>query len=181
MDGLSSTVQVDGVAEALKALNRCLPELKRQVVKDIRAAGAPAVESVRKLIPAAAPLSGWAAHSWRSDTSGAQLGYYDPASVRNGVKVQFRGSKVRGAQNPDVIPLLRLRMVDPAGVIFDMGGRRSSGKNDKGRRFLGVLQQRGGSPSRFMWPGAERALPAVSRQVEEAVDGMIKVINTELR
>lgn len=178
MDGISTRVEVDGVAETLKVLNRVLPELKRQTVRNIRAAGQPAIEAVRQLIPTASPLSGWAQYNWTTPR-GYNIGSYNAAKARAGVKVQFRGSKVRGAADPNTIPLLRLRQTDAAGAAYDMAGRISSGKGPNGRQFIQVLTSRDGHPSRTMWPGAERAMPVVTRQVEAAVDDMMKTINKE--
>jgi hypothetical protein len=88
---------------------------------------------------------------------------------------------VRGARDPNNIPLLTLRQKNAAGAIYDMAGRRSSGSTDAGRVFIRVLNQRGGPASRTMWPGAEEAMPVVVRQVEAAIDDMMVVLNEELR
>lgn len=171
MDGISTAIKVDGVAETIKALGRVDPELKKQVVKNMKAAGAPTEEAARSLLPNARPLSGWDA--WK--------GGYDVAAVRKGIRVAFRGSKVRGAHDPDKIPLLTLRQKNAGGAIFDMAGRRSSGSTPQGQVFVRMLNARGGPASRYMWPGAEKAMPVVVRQVEQAIDDMMDTINKEVR
>jgi len=171
VDGISTAIEVDGVAETIKALGRVDPELKKQIVKNLKAAASPVEESARALVPTARPLSGW--EGWK--------GGYDPVAIRRGIRVAFRGSKVRGARDPDKIPLLTLRQKNAAGAIYDMAGRRSSGNTDQGRVFIRMLNARGGPASRYMWPGAEAAMPAVVRQVEVAINDMMEVINTEIR
>jgi len=122
-------------------------------------------------VPNARPLSGW--QGWK--------GGYDVAAVRKGIRVAFRGSKVRGAHDPDKIPLLTLRQKNAGGAIYDMAGRRSSGETEQGQQFIKMLNARGGPASRYMWPGAEKAMPVVVGQVEVAINDMMDVINTELR
>lgn len=168
---VSSSLEVNGVADAIKVLNTANPELKKQTVKNLKAAARPVEESARRLVPEVRPLSGWV--GWK--------GGFDPKAVRRGIKVAFRGSKVRGARNPDLIPLLTLRQKNPAGAIYDMAGRRSSGSDAAGRQFIAMLNQRGGPASRTMWPGAEAAMPVVIRQVEEAISDMTAVLNKELK
>jgi len=168
---VSSSIEVNGVADAIKVLNSVNPELKKQVVKNMKAAAQPVEESARRLVPAVRPLSGWV--GWK--------GGFDPKAVRRGIKVAFRAGKVRGARDPNNIPLLTLRQKNAAGAIYDMAGRRSNGKTDAGRQFISVLNQRGGPASRTMWPGAEDAMPVVVRQVEAAIDDMMVVLNKELR
>ena len=127
MDGISTAIEVDGVAETIKALGRVDPELKKQIVKNLKAAATPTEESARSLVPNARPLSGW--QGWK--------GGYDVAAVRKGIRVAFRGSKVRGAHDPDKIPLLTLRQKNAGGAIYDMAGRRSSGEQSRGSNLLG--------------------------------------------
>lgn len=167
---VSTSIEVSGVADAIKLLGRINPELKRETVKSMKAAAAPVEESARRLVPDVRPLSGWT--SWK--------GGFDPVKVRRSIKVAFRGSKVRDARDPNKIPLLTLRQKNAAGAIYDMAGRRSSGSNDAGRVFIRELTRRGGPASRTMWPGAEDAMPRVVKQVEAAIADMADTLNREL-
>ena len=168
---VSSSIEVNGVADAIKILQRVNPELKKQTVKSMKAAAAPVEEAARRLVPDVRPLSGWT--SWK--------GGFDPVKVRRAIKVAFRGTKVRDSRDPNKIPLLTLRQKNAAGAIYDMAGRRSSGSTDAGRVFIRELTNRGGPASRTMWPGAEAGMPAVVKQVEEAIDDMMVALNKELK
>lgn len=163
-------MEIDGAAAAIKTLGKVDPELRKAVIKSLKTAAQPMEESARRLLPATRPLSNW--EKWR--------GGYDPKKVARSIKVAFRGSKVKGARDPDKIPLLTLRQKDAAGAIYDMAGRRSTGNTPQGQAFIRNLNRQGPA-SRYMWPGAEAAMPLVIRQVEEAVDDMIKIIEKELR
>jgi hypothetical protein len=175
-NGVSATMEVDGVAEVLRALGRVDPELRKATVKNMKAAGEPMAAAARSLLPPATPLSNWG--NWTTP-KGRVIGPYDASKARRGVKVAYRGSKVRGSDK-NVIPLLTLRQTDATGVIVDMAGRRSGGNSPQGAAFIRGLN-RNGVASRTMWPAAERHMTDVHRAVEDAINDMSDKINEELR
>ena len=176
MDGVSASLQVEGVAEVLRALGKVNPELKKATVKAMKQAGDPMVNEARSLLPTASPLSNWG--NWTTP-KGRVIGPYDPAKARRGVRVAYRGSKVRGSDK-NVIPLLTLRQLDAAGTIFDMAGRASNGTSPQGRAFIEQLRSYGVA-SRAMWPAAERNMPEVVAAVEVAINDMSAQIEEMMR
>ena len=173
---ISASLQVEGVAEVLKALAKVNPELRKATVKNIKAAGEPMAREARGLFPQQSPLSNWG--NWTTPT-GRVIGPYDPKKVNRGVRVAYRGSKVRGSDSNN-IPLLTLRQTDAAGAIVDMAGRRSNGKTPQGRAFIDQLRSFGVA-SRAMWPAAERTMPEVTRAVEAAINDMSRQIEEMIR
>lgn len=172
-ENLDVALEYNGLAATLKSLRRVDPELRRQTVREMKAAAKPMQSTARALFPQTAPLSGWG--NWR--------GGYDVGRVRTGVKVTFKGTQVK---SKDVIPLLTLRQVTAAGVIYDMSGRakgkgRGSENKKRGRIMIEKLNDDFGKASRAMWPAAEKHLPGVRRAVQQATDKMSDTINRELR
>lgn len=173
MAELDARLEVKGLAEALKTLQKLDPELRKEVVKGMKQAASPLESAARSLIPDASPLTNW----------GTWLGGYDTAAVRKGIKVAFRGGKVKG-QAGDVFPLLTLRQTNAAGVIYDAAGRSFPGRNSegaqRGRAMVDKLA-RSGNASRSMWPAVERHMPQVQATLEDVIGTVTARINTELK
>ena len=93
-DNLNVALEYNGLAVTLKNLRRVDPELRKEVVREMKKAAKPMQATARALFPAAEPLRNWG--NWR--------GGYDVSRVRSGVKVSFKGTRAR---DRDVIPLLR--------------------------------------------------------------------------
>lgn len=171
-ENISVAVEYNGLAATFKALRHVDPELRKQTMREMKKAAVPMVATARSLFPTASPLRNWG--NWR--------GGYDVSRVRSGVKVSFKGTRAR---DRDVIPLLTMRQVNPAGVIYDMAGRaggkgRRSEGAERGRQMIGKLN-RSAFPSRAMWPAAEKHLPRVQADVVKAIEAMTDQINKELR
>ena len=117
MDGVSAHLEVDGVAEVLRALGKVNPELKKATVKAMKAAGDPMVQEARSLFPSATPLSNWG--NWTTP-KGRVIGPYNPSKVKRGVKVAYRGSKVKGSDKNQflVVQVLSFHPELPVSVFF---------------------------------------------------------------
>jgi hypothetical protein len=176
VDGVSAHLEVDGVAEVLRALGKVDPELRKATVKAMKVAGDPMAQEARSLFPASSPLSNWG--NWTTP-NGRVIGPYNPAKVKRGVKIAYRGSKVKGSDK-DTIPLLTMRQTDAAGAIVDMAGRRSNGRTAQGRAFIEQLRSHGVA-SRAMWPAAERNMGRVTAAVEAAINDMAAKIEQDMR
>jgi len=164
---VSAGLEVEGVAEVLRALGKVDPELRKATINNMKKAGEPMAQDARSLFPSASPLSNWG--NWTTP-KGRVIGPYNPAKVKRGVKIAYRGSKVRGSDK-NTIPLLTMRQTDAAGAIVDMAGRRSAGNSPQGRAFIRGLN-RDGIASRAMWPAAERNMDRVTAAVEDAINEM---------
>jgi hypothetical protein len=180
---VDTRIEVTGLAEALKTLQKIDPELRKEVIKGMKTAAAPLEAAARSLIPDARPLTNW--YGWQQTrTGGKGPGPWDPSAARKGIKVAFRGGKVRGVAG-DVFPLLTLRQTNAAGAIFDIAGRaggtgkRSEGK-ERGQAMADKLN-RSGPTSRSMWPAVERNMPAIMGSLEGVVDTVSQRITKELR
>ena len=166
------TLEVTGVAEALKALAQADPELRKAVIKDMKQAAKPLEAAARALVPSGKVLTNW--YGWRDG--------WDSATARKGIKVAFRGGKVRG-KSADHFPLLSLRQTDPGGAIYDIAGRTFPGKRSEGAaRGAAMVSKLNtyGTASRTLWPAVERNFGDVEAALLEAIDTMSDVINREI-
>lgn len=160
--------QVVGYREAVRDLKKVDPQLQRDLNKTMRRAAAPLVEGVRRRLPQSAPMSGW--------TSGRYA--YDASIARRGVKAQVGG---RASTRRSVWPLLAVTQKDAGGSVFDIAGRRSAGNSPQGQAFIRTLNNRYGRASRSMWPGVEKNMEAVQKEVLAAIDDTAKTINRSLK
>ena len=166
-------LQVTGVAEALKTLAKADPELRKAVIKDMKAAAQPLEAAARALVPAR-PLTNWG--NWEYQRTGhAGPGRFVQSKAQKGIKVAFRAGKVKG-KSGDHFPLLSLRQTDGPGAIYEMAGRaggagKRSENEARGHMMISKLDSFA-SPSRTLWPTAEKNMPVVEKALLEAIDRM---------
>ena len=174
MAELDHRLEVVGVAEALKSLAKADPELRKAVIKDMKAAASPLESAARALVPAR-PLTNW--YGWPRGE-----GDWNQSKAQKGIKVAFRGGGVRG-KDKTTFPLLTLRQTNAQGAIFEMAGRRFPGKRsegaERGAQMVAKLDTFG-SASRTLWPTVERNMPLVEKNLEEAIATMSDVITKEI-
>ena len=168
--------EAQGLADAIKTLGKVDPELKKQLVKEMKTAADPLVALARSLVPDATPLSGWG--NWK--------GGWNTAKVRRGIKVSQRNTAQRGTggKREETIRLLALISSSAPGAIYDMAGRaggggRGSENADRGRAMIEKLDEIDRS-SRTLWPAAERKLGDVQKAVRDAIEEMEQTLQKEL-
>ena len=152
-----------GVADAVKALRRVDPELRKQFPRDVKQITRPIVTEAQNSYPEEY-LSGMT-RAWAP--RGRPVMPYDQRKARSGV--QTKVDTRRGAH-----AVIAVTQRDAAASIIDMAGKRSSNP-------LGTALDRFGQPSRVMWPAAERNLPAVERELSDAVTAVMRRTSEELR
>ena len=172
MAGVDTRIEVNGLAEALKTLQKVDPELRKETIKGMKQAASPLEAAARSLIPDARPLTNW--YGWR--------GGWDTTKAKRGIKVAFRGGRVKG-QAGDVFPLLTLRQTDGAGAIFDIAGRSFPGRGSeggpRGAAMIAKLDETRRA-SRSMWPAMEREMPVVMKALGDVIETVSKRISKEL-
>lgn len=186
-----SVSDIRNLQRALKAID---PKLRTQLLREAKEPAKPVQAAVKNAIPSVAPLSGMnqGRLSWQGSVD-AKGRSYSPKDV----KIQFRTSMSGKSLTTS---LVRVRVASPAVVVADMAGK--SGKYfDKGYRGSGftreypykggtrrhrvngqgraMVRNLGGTPSRFVWPAAERSIPAARDAVDRVISKFAKMVSRE--
>jgi hypothetical protein len=191
-------VQIEGVKEALAALNDIDKKYRRQVTKRIKAAGDQIIQEARSMVSYydnsegnGAPLSGMVRGSliqgreitWRTDQ--VQKGF----KVRVGVRptreryVNFNRSDEYGNKYTEQVPfgalpyrLMVIQQADAAGAIYDHAGR-----NKQSGFFVQNLNAEVGPQPRAIDKAVENNRPAVVEKVEDVLKDVERMTNRQLR
>jgi len=176
---LTASMEVKGLKESLKIINKVDKKLRLEIGRDIKRIGEKTVvAAINELIPPGAPMSGME-HRKRT-------GWYNSKNKGVKVKTNTRGARRRniakGAQY-ETIAVITVGTTGAALAMMDMAGKRSSaGEGPRARpNFVPLLNERlGRGPSRFMWAGGEKAIPDFQRELGPVIDRVIYRSNQEL-
>lgn len=184
------SIEVQGLKENLRLLQRVNPALSREIRNDFRALAKPAVEEIERTKPRGEGLPRGFQHAGRTG-----------ANTVKKVKINFNTRRARnrnlaqGAQY-ETLGTIRIQTADAATAIADMAGKvgnvQTSGRsrayparpqghllNGQGAFMIRKLNSIG-SPSRFMWPGAERGLNETEQEFVKIARRVEDEINKEL-
>ena len=176
---LTASMEIEGLKESLKIINKVDKKLRLEIGRDIKRIGEKTVvAAINELIPPGAPMSGME-HRKRT-------GWYNSKNKGIKVKTNTRGARRRniakGAQY-ETIAVITVGTTGAALAMMDMAGKRSSaGEGPRARpNFVPLLNERlGRGPSRFMWAGGEKAIPDFQRELGPVIDRVIYRSNQEL-
>jgi hypothetical protein len=159
------TVELEGVKETLKALQRLDPELRKEFNRNARTIAKPAMDAAKAKYTTL-PLSGFR-RRWQS--RGRDLSPKTIGRFRSGVTFRVDTSKKRES-------VFVIRQTNALAEITDMAGRRTPGNPlDRSLRLAGW-----GSPSRVMWPAVESKVSEIQGALSELVAAASETINREL-
>lgn len=168
---MSATIQmleVSGLKEALKEINKLDKKLRREITKDFEKAASPMVDAMRADVPLTPPLSGFA------NKSRTQWKKNEPKNIKVKIDTRKPRRQTPGAQY-EPVGVVKIRATTAGMNIFDMAGK-NGGKTAQGEALIRALQARYGNPSRIMWPNAERK----SQEVETNIEQVVKKVQTEM-
>ena len=176
---LTASMEIEGLKESLKIINKVDKKLRLEIGRDIKRIGEKTVvAAINELIPPGAPMSGME-HRKRT-------GWYNSKNKGVKVKTNTRGARKRniakGAQY-ETIAVITVGTTGAALAMMDMAGKRSSaGEGPRARpNVVPLLNERlGRGPSRFMWAGGEKAIPDFQRELGPVIDRVIYRSNQEL-
>lgn len=164
------------VRELHRRLDAIDPALKKAMVKDAKLAAKPLQTGIKTAIPTVSPLSGF--------NNSGRLGYGVGKPAKS-VTVSYRTGRSKISA---ITSLLSVKVNSPAVALMDYAGRKPRGAvrqvtrpyaykgttrqhrvNGQGEAMIDRLNQVRRA-SRFAWPAAERALPAIQAQVKGILD-----------
>ena len=165
---VSAKIEVYGIKDALKELNKIDPTLRKQITKDAKAVAKPVVSDAQSKYPPTI-LSGMK-YSWTQKSK--QKFPYDQGKARKGVTVKVD----TGKKNVGTIVIIQK---DPAAAIIDMAGKKG-GTSAQSDRFISALTMMFGMPSRVMWPAYDSNADAVNKNMVELVEQVMSAVGRKM-
>ena len=176
---LTASMEIRGLKESLKIINKVDKKLRLEIGRDIKRIGEQTVAAaINQLIPPGAPMSGME-HRKRT-------GWLNSKNKGIKVKTNTRGARKRnitkGARY-ETLAVITVQTTGGALAMMDMAGKNPGANEGRNARpnFVPLLNERlGRSPSRFMWAGGKDAIPDFQRQLKPTIDRAIYRSNQEL-
>lgn len=165
---MTASVKLDtyGLQQALKAMQKIDPAARRALLKEIKTAAEPLVNTINDRIPSSAPMSGM-----RND---GRTGWSNVKKVQ--VSLNTRKPR-RSVERPgsEFVSVVRIITKGAPVAIADMAGKAGGTKSrrppeNQRPNFATVLSGRIGAPSRFMWRNIEEAQRAAERAMKPIID-----------
>jgi hypothetical protein len=179
---LTASMEIEGLKESLKIINKVDKKLRLEIGRDIKRIGEKTVvAAIKEMLPSGAPMSGM--------ENAKRTGWYNSKNKGVKVKTNTRGARRRNISQGakyETIAVITVGTTGAALAMMDMAGKgpnRTRNTNPKLARpnFVQVLNERlGHGPSRFMWPGGEKAIPDFQRELGPTIDRVIYRSNQEL-
>lgn len=157
---VDTKIELVGVEDAIKALRRIDPELRKQFNRDAREIAKPAVDQAKTDYPVI-PLSGFA-RKWK------EILPWDINRVRRSVRVKIDTSR----KSTNVI---YLQQADRGAAVFESAGRKSPNALSEALGPLGAFQ------TRVLGPALAKQEGAVERGFEKLARDTMATVQKELR
>jgi len=164
--GIETTVQVVGIKDALKTLNKIDKSLRREITRDYKMIVQNVVDDAYQAIPLKEPLSGWS-RKWAPK----QYEIF-PWSNNNQVKAMINTKKVKeyAGQNVNLATFV-VKWLNPDAGLFDFLTDSIMGSR---------LNAKFGQPSRVMWKAWERNKDDVNQRMTDLVKRVMDKTSKEL-
>ena len=172
-----ATSQVYGVRETLAEIKNIDKALYFESIKQIKDATKPLQGAIAMEFGQGSPLSGME-HRGRT-------GWKTPK-----ITAKFGGRKDKTVDSWGLVKIIvssaSAQIVDLAGNVSTSGQTRSYDWKGKKRshsingQARGMINNLGGSPSRYIWPTAEAFAPMTNRAVLKAIENVSKIVNKNL-
>lgn len=170
-------VGIIGLEGTQRALKNMAPDLAKVLDTELKQAVAPVIADAKRLIPSDSPMSGWRTTAAKNGRSRGGAGWpaWDSSRAKGGIV--WRKGKPKGSNSPRIGRVAySLQSKDAAAAIFEIAGRRSTGKQgmshnpNAGRRFIDTLNQRHGTASRALWESWDRHRSGTNRDIVAAIN-----------
>lgn len=201
------SVEVVGLKEALKELNRFDKKLRRQITRDYKAITKPIEQDAKaelNRIGDKPPLSGWG-RSWNPAKTRKPFGGkkvrdiwskveaeerrqqaiasggvfpWDTDAAKRMVKAKINTKQPREfAGKLQNLQIFTLSWLGAANEIFEMAGRESAGKTPQGKDMIAALNSRWGQPGRVLWKSYEKNKEVVDKEMRDLVQRVMAAVN----
>jgi hypothetical protein len=202
-----ASVEVVGLKEALKELNRFNKKLRRQITRDYKQITKPIEQDAKaelNRIGDKPPLSGWG-RAWNPAKKRAPFGGrkikdvwakveaeerrqqaiatggvfpWDTDAAKRMVKAKINTKQPREfAGKMQNLQIFTLSWLGAANEVFEMAGRESSGKTEQGKQMIQALNARWGQPGRVLWKAYDKNRDVVDKEMRALVERVMAAVN----
>jgi hypothetical protein len=177
----SASLEIVGVKEALRQLNKMDKVARRQLTKDYAQIVSPIIAEARELTPAKAPLSGMA-YQWkgRGAKQTRPIFPYNAGKSDRAIKPFVSGKKPRQFGNyVSDLATFGVRWSSSDAIVIEMSGR---GKvpTAKGKQMVQDLSQRYGQPGRFLWRAYLKHEHTVEQEVAKLIKDLMRKVQGDI-
>jgi hypothetical protein len=165
---VSTKIEVVGLKEALKTLNKIDKSLRREITKDYKKIVQPVIDDANKLVPSNVPLSGMA-RNWSTRSGFKMLPWIPGMKQKIAAKINTRNIKEYGG-NKSNVGTFAIQWQGATGTMFDMSMAGALGR---------ALSERYGDRSRVMWKAYEQRENDVMSEMEQLVKRVMSEANRE--
>lgn len=158
------------VRELTKQLQAIEPELRKQLIKDLKAVAKPVQAAIVARIPNNPPLRGMR-HNGRTSWDNSQ-NYKGRRVPAKSVTVKFRSG---GSRRAGITSLLSVQAMSPVVSMIDQA---RVGRSPQG---IAMIRGIGMKASRYVWPAAEQALPQAEAAAQRILNEASQKISRGLR
>ncbi len=176
---VETSIEVVGIKEALRELNKIDKVARRQITKDYKELVAPVINTAQSLTPSAPPLSGMG-YRWNPGNRG-DVFPWDGVKVDKGMKAFVSGKKPRQFGGfTSHLATFGIRWSAPGADVAEMSGKGNV-PTAKGREMVQALSARYGQPGRFLWKAYTQHQQDVLAGMERLVKDVMRQVNERLK
>lgn len=169
MSEVTATIEIAGLKEALKTLNKIDKTLRTQITRDYRSIVKPVITDANSLIPTGVPLSGMS-RNWTTKSGFQMLPWQPGHKQKIAAKINTRAVKEYAGRTTNV-GTFSIVYQSATGTMFDMSAEGRLGAE---------LTARYGSRSRVMWKAWQQNENTVNAEMEKLVKHVMDLTNREL-
>jgi hypothetical protein len=166
-------MQIEGVKGVLQELYYMDRRLHKEITGRLKNAAQPIAKEIAAEGFPDLPLSRWGASAAGQRTAGG-FPKYNGASARAGVKVRTGGRRNRMT---GVSPILKIVQTDAAGSVYDIAGRKQTGKHPS---FIPNLKAQHGNASRSMWPAVLSRMGSIEGEIQAAINDATQAVSASI-
>lgn len=175
----SASLEVLGVKEALRELNKIDKVARRQVTKDYAQIVSVVIQQARQATPESPPLSGMQ-YAWKARRVSSIFPWNNATSDR-AIKPFVSGKRPRqyGAFTSD-LTTFGIKWTAADALTVEMAGKGPV-PTEKGRQMVQALNARYGTPGRFLWKAYEQHERTVVENVEKLMKDVMRQVQERLK
>ena len=168
MEGLTTSIEVLGLKEAVKYLAQVEPGFKKAYVANMKMVAEPITNAMKSNYDDMRFPSGTNKRKW--SPGGRQVFPLTAANAQKGVALRVNNKKGKNAA-------ISVMQKNAAAVVFDMAGRENKGN----KLDLAFNTTFGRRTSRVLWPAYEMNIAGVIGNVQKVADDVMAEVNKNFK